>query len=341
MFLHAASVLRPRLNAPHRAENPSPLMTALAATAVVVAGVVVYKWWEDRGSTGPHATENAKSEWIYWAALHGDYWLPWLQRPDGTQAPAKESVYPTREEAEEVARDIIIAYGGVPVLSYGPPGNEDATPGLEGAAPAPKKNYVGTGWFWPHSDIFTTEGEILRYLSLLGYNTAGNEVLLAQNMDAVRRFQGDYNLVATLLATGTQLDSDWPAGLAVDGLLGTSSLQALYVVLQAMGAEETNPKASWRTVVNEGKRYIAIPLAIKQLLRLGYGEFAQWMAASSAQRKAIVRPFQTDYNCVIQTTTNSPITVDGQVGPQSKAALAYASAIDVTVTPWVDLVAAC
>jgi len=341
MLTHAASILRPYLQSDSRQDNPGMLSRVVLVSLAGVVGYGVY-----RLASGSELAKP-KIDWIYWATTGYDdpqylRWSGWVRRPDG-QVIESDDAFNTREEAEDAARETVVKYGGNPVLSYGAPGEEEGAPGLEGAAPgtAPmKNNYVGAGWFWPHQDIFPSEATILQFMSSMGYATSGYEVLSAQNMEAARRWQADYNLVARYWEAGTPLDAAWPGGLVVDGLLGASSLQALRMLYLALSDPQVRLQV-WRELVKEAKIFAAIPLAVKQILRLGYGTFAKWMKTNAAGRRAMISPFQDDYNCVIQSTSRTPIGVDGKVGPQTKDAASYAATLNDTVSEWSDYVAAC
>lgn len=351
MLAHTAQILRPALQPSRvhtREQNPGTLGTVLLVGGVLAAGVIAWDWWDGRAQT----ETIKKAEWIYWAEevefpepLMGPFgfrthaWRPWLQRPDGqVLIAAGENDYgATREDAEQMAHDAILKYGGTPVLSYGAPQSLPA-PGLEGAPV--KNNYVGLGWFWPHQDLFPSESEILRFFSSLGYATSGYEVLSVTNMEAAKRYQADYNLVITHARNSNRYDAQWPAGLVVDGLLGDASLQSMALIKLSLLGEDQ--KAAWRALVTEAKKFAAIPLAVKQILRLGYGSFDKWFKTNAKGRRAMIRPFQDDYNCVIQGTGRSSIDVDGQVGPQTKDAAAYAtSLVESTGSGWDAYVAAC
>lgn len=333
MLVSAAHALRPVIR-PVRQENPSVLRTTLIVVGAAAAGTLLYRWIANDARA-----PATKRRWVYWAKQDAEgRWQPRVESPDGSRPNAGAS-YDTREEAEEAARMFVEMNGGIPLLSDTAPGNEDVASGLEGA-PIPKKNYVGTGWFWPNQDLFPTEDSILQFLASLGYVGSGNGVQSGPNMDMIKRWQSDYNLVARFLQTGTQWDNAWPVGLSVDGLLGPMSMQALAVM--KLGLNDEDQAAAWHQAVKDGKAFAAIPVAVKQILRLGYGAFSKWMQTNTAGRKAMIRPFQDDYNCVFKNTDNPKLVVDGKVGTQTKQAAANATAIvDSFDTSWDQFVAAC
>lgn len=116
---------------------------------------------------------------------------------------------------------------------------EDPDPPVEPPPPAPdpqKKNYVGSGYVWPHQEVFPPQGagfsgaNCCRIFGLelekLGYPTnaaaADWNVISAKFMSVVREFQRDYNV-----ARQAQTVDPVPKALATDGLIGTNTIDGI------------------------------------------------------------------------------------------------------------------
>jgi hypothetical protein len=96
--------------------------------------------------------------------------------------------------------------------------------------PGHAKNYVGSGYNWPHKNDFPMEASFGAQLLVFGYPAAavnpampGWSVISGPMMSAVREFQRDYN-AARLAQT---VDVPAPKKLDTDGLIGANTINGL------------------------------------------------------------------------------------------------------------------
>lgn len=111
-----------------------------------------------------------------------------------------------------------------------------------------RRQYVGSGWSWPHRSLFPTEESFGEALARLGYGSAVGlpewEILSEQTMSTVRAFQSDFNAVRTAMA----LKSLAPE-LSVDGLIGESTIDALRFAL------DYNADYPWLAIAHASARF--------------------------------------------------------------------------------------
>lgn len=220
--------------------------------------------------------------------------------------------------------------------SGGTAGPSMPTGGAEGAG-AP---YVGSGWSWTEQNVFPSETSFLGLLTQMGYSVSGTSVLSAKNMAAVKRFQSEWNLAIANMGQEpfTIMPTDIPAHLTVDGLIGPSTVKAMSAVQQSIwnwNFGGSFMQDAWLpALTGKDEPYGgATPAFVELLQDLGYITTLQWLAASAATKKEILKRFQRSYNCAISTTDIAPdratILEDGLAGPQTTAALEFAKEIDL------------
>lgn len=125
------------------------------------------------------------------------------------------------------------------------------TPPLPPTDGLPKGNYVGSGWTgWPHKDVFPDEDALVQAFRRLGYNVTEN-LLSAQSMAEVGRFQEDYNWWWQNYgdpSLGPEI-KEFPAepslNLDQDGLLGRDTVEGAYDALLA----DQNFPGGWPALV--------------------------------------------------------------------------------------------
>lgn len=149
--------------------------------------------------------------------------------------------------ATYIASEVLAAR---PRISGRIPGEPPPSPAPPPNGP-PTGNYVGSGWTgWPHKDVFPDLDALVQALRRLGYNVTEN-LLSAQSVSEVGRFQADYNwwwqnYGDTNLGPVIQ---EFPAkptlNLDQDGLLGNDTVEGMYDALLA----DQNFPGGWPALV--------------------------------------------------------------------------------------------
>lgn len=113
-----------------------------------------------------------------------------------------------------------------------------------------RRQYVGTGWKWPRSDVFPDEMSFGHSLNTLGYGAAvgmpGWEPTSKETMATVLQFQQDYNTVfEAAKRLGLQIG---PKPLVLDGLIGKDTVNALVYAVN-----NNNLKGPWIETVSDAR----------------------------------------------------------------------------------------
>jgi len=110
---------------------------------------------------------------------------------------------------------------------------------------------------WPHQDVFKDQEDFLLALAALGYNvgsldapicapnqlcsTGCNSVICNAAFQSIKKFQGDWKLFRSVAPDPANL----PASTSVDGLLGPTTINALYFVSNWM----TSAEGDWPSIM--------------------------------------------------------------------------------------------